>query len=621
MGIFQQFPYSNFHEFNLDQIIKIMKEMQDEWESTKTEWASYKEFIDNYFENLDVNSEVLQAIRTMASTGELNTVIDPVIASETADWLAEHITVTEGTTVIDDTLSIAGAAADAKAAGDAINNLQSSIGGYQVYDQYLNNAYVGRWWNIRIPKTVANRDKFKFKLLDYSGELFTSCAVGYVSPDNQLIAIKSGIAINTEVEITAPTDITIIYVQLVRSETENNVSAKFALMFKNEGGLYDLITQNEDDIFHLQNIIDFSEVVSLDLTHTNETINCAIPQNSKIYFDVSMAATGSGQYNTQIVYNDDVPLKISYSNESFIFTAPADIYNIRIFLNRVGDFTSLTSNITIKSGLVNDIDELTNNHYTCLKDGSGDFDSLVEAVNAACEHMNSMLYVGPGEWDLVDELGSEYIETVSSNKRGLYLKNRIHVICSSEAIIKCNYTGTRSDTITWLSAFNAGEYGFTLENAHIESSKCRYAIHDERGSAADAYTNKYKNCFIKHDNTAGGLPQCIGGGLGKDGHIVIDGCVFENPHAAQTGIVSYHNTWYDGGDGKSTVEVTGCYFKGTNTFRGSWFGASQEISTFLVHDNSMGLAPIHVVENQAMMDENPSWIVNTEMLAWNNPIR
>ena len=117
MGIFQQFPYTNFHEMNLDQIIKIMREMQDEWEATKTEWASYKDFIDNYFENLDVSDEVLQAIRVMAADGSLNTVIDPVIITQVTDWLADHIT-QPTTPVVDTSLTIAGAAADAKVVGD-----------------------------------------------------------------------------------------------------------------------------------------------------------------------------------------------------------------------------------------------------------------------------------------------------------------------------------------------------------------------------------------------------------------------------------------------------------------------------------------------------------------------
>lgn len=116
MGIFQQFPYSNFHEMNLDQLIKIMREMQDEWNATKTEWASYKDFIDNYFTNLDVSQEVLEAIRVLANDGTLKNIIDPTIASETTEWLNQHITTT--TPPVDASLSIAGAAADAKVTGD-----------------------------------------------------------------------------------------------------------------------------------------------------------------------------------------------------------------------------------------------------------------------------------------------------------------------------------------------------------------------------------------------------------------------------------------------------------------------------------------------------------------------
>lgn len=117
MGIFRQFPYSNFHDMNMDTVLRIMREMQDEWAATKTEWASYKEYIDNYFTNLDVSEEVLAAMRVFAADGTLNSILEPQIANEVSTWLAAHITLPEGV-VIDDTLTIAGAAADAFAAGN-----------------------------------------------------------------------------------------------------------------------------------------------------------------------------------------------------------------------------------------------------------------------------------------------------------------------------------------------------------------------------------------------------------------------------------------------------------------------------------------------------------------------
>ena len=126
MGVYRHFPYSNFHEMNLDEIIKLMREMQDEWNATKQEWATYKDFIDNYFANLDVSEEVLEAIRTLASTGELNTIIDPTIATATAEWLAENITEPVGV-VIDRSLTVEGACADAKATGDAITEVENLL--------------------------------------------------------------------------------------------------------------------------------------------------------------------------------------------------------------------------------------------------------------------------------------------------------------------------------------------------------------------------------------------------------------------------------------------------------------------------------------------------------------
>ena len=137
MGIFRQFPYSNFHEMNMDEIIKIVKNMLEEWaqyyttwdnwkEQVSREWAEMQVFINNYFDNLDVQNEINNKIRDMVSSGEFSSIVDPYVPPVVSEWLSQHITVPESV-VIDDTLSIRGAVADAKATGDAITDVKSDL--------------------------------------------------------------------------------------------------------------------------------------------------------------------------------------------------------------------------------------------------------------------------------------------------------------------------------------------------------------------------------------------------------------------------------------------------------------------------------------------------------------
>ena len=248
------------------------------------------------------------------------------------------------------------------------------------------------------------------------------------------------------------------------------------------------------------------------------------------------------------------------------------------------------------------------------KDGTGDFTRLIDAIEEAEKTMNIKVYVSAGEWDLIEELGEEFLETVSSSKRGIYLKNGIHLICSSRSVIKCNYTGTRAETIEWLSAFNAGPYGFTLENARIETSNIRYTVHDERDSDGDQYTNIYKNCFMKHTRM-NGYAQCIGGGLGLDGHVIIDGCKFVNSEGDDSVVVSYHNSgdgYWEGTASKgaqSNVEVANSWFSGT--FSALTFGQSTKDTNFLVHGNTFASAPVYPLE--------PNPVI--KVTDWNNEIR
>ena len=71
-----KYPYTDFNEYNMDWIIKTVKDLtvqwaetHQEWSDVKTEWENYKNYIDNYFDNLDLSQEVSDKIDQMAADG------------------------------------------------------------------------------------------------------------------------------------------------------------------------------------------------------------------------------------------------------------------------------------------------------------------------------------------------------------------------------------------------------------------------------------------------------------------------------------------------------------------------------------------------------------------------
>lgn len=84
MGVFENIPYTNFHELNDDWIIKTVKDMAAEWAETKEALADPKATVDkivafaeDYFKNLDVSPEVSAKVEEMANNGELLAIVQP----------------------------------------------------------------------------------------------------------------------------------------------------------------------------------------------------------------------------------------------------------------------------------------------------------------------------------------------------------------------------------------------------------------------------------------------------------------------------------------------------------------------------------------------------------------
>ena len=157
-----KYPYTDFHELNLDWFMGEFKKLVAEWEETKGEWNTLHDYVQNYFENLNVQTEIDNKINVMIADGTFADIVSPFVtatlpalvagqlpdvvaaqisavvaaqlpavaaaaaAEEVGTWLATHIDPDTGY-VIDDTLSVTDAAADAKTVGDSLVNLRKSL--------------------------------------------------------------------------------------------------------------------------------------------------------------------------------------------------------------------------------------------------------------------------------------------------------------------------------------------------------------------------------------------------------------------------------------------------------------------------------------------------------------
>lgn len=102
-------------------------------------------YVNNYFNNLDVQNEINNKLDSMASDGTLLTIITPTISSATASWLSEHIT-NPANPPIDTSLTVSGAAADAEKTGDYVF---SNLGGNSiVYGEPPDNVNPGSFGEI-----------------------------------------------------------------------------------------------------------------------------------------------------------------------------------------------------------------------------------------------------------------------------------------------------------------------------------------------------------------------------------------------------------------------------------------------------------------------------------------
>lgn len=77
-----QYPYSNFHDLNLDWVLDTIRNLALDWKQVQKDWTtqqdafiSLKQYVEDYFENLDVQKEIDNKLESMLSSGQLDSII------------------------------------------------------------------------------------------------------------------------------------------------------------------------------------------------------------------------------------------------------------------------------------------------------------------------------------------------------------------------------------------------------------------------------------------------------------------------------------------------------------------------------------------------------------------
>lgn len=126
----------------VDYLNKTMEDvdtLHDDVENLHSAYVQLQEYVNTYFDNLDVQEEINNKLNDMAQDGTLNALVSPFIPDAVSEWLRTNITTTSP--AIDTTLSVAGAGADSSVTGNRLTALNDITRDYLTLNNHMANVY------------------------------------------------------------------------------------------------------------------------------------------------------------------------------------------------------------------------------------------------------------------------------------------------------------------------------------------------------------------------------------------------------------------------------------------------------------------------------------------------
>ena len=211
-----------------DNFNELLSDWNEYAEALSDEWNETKNYIDNYFDNLNVQDEINNKIDEMATEGYFDDLFERVFkadiltltADTVSDWIDDNLSQETGY-IIDKSLTVENAGADAKITGYGVNplllnSLEEIQLGYTLATGYITETgTVEAYANVYTSDYTLNGELiFWLSSRDYFGAV--RCAF-YDSSDNFISAVKTGNATDyhTKTPIIVPENASKLVVQRI----------------------------------------------------------------------------------------------------------------------------------------------------------------------------------------------------------------------------------------------------------------------------------------------------------------------------------------------------------------------------------------------------------------------
>lgn len=138
-------PYSYDLKWIVDKLqeaIALYQPLNEKFDALSDDFDDLKTFVTDYFANLDISEEVKNKINDMIASGFFDVLVRQIISDSgevqttVTNWLNENVTPVGSAVTVDESLTISGAAADAKVVGDRFAEM--SDGNYLDYIEKIN---------------------------------------------------------------------------------------------------------------------------------------------------------------------------------------------------------------------------------------------------------------------------------------------------------------------------------------------------------------------------------------------------------------------------------------------------------------------------------------------------